>query len=136
MGNQSLAIFEFEKPLIYVNFTGNPATDQNVEEYIQLSHKAFEWERYGLIYDVSKMNYLPAKYRIMQGNDLERIKKEVKNQAIGLAIIAPSFLQRTLVQAIFFIKSYPSELKVCRTKEEAMNWMNKLLDKEDTNTQK
>lgn len=130
MENQPLAYFEFEQPIIYVTFTGNNATDKNFEEYTIQSHKAFEWERYALVYDISKMRYLAAKYRIMQGKDLENTKEKIAKQSIGLALIAPSFLQRTIVQAVFLIKPYPSKVKVCKDKEEAMEWINELLEKE------
>ncbi len=130
MENQSLANFEFEKPLIYVNFTGNEFTDENFEEYTLQSQKAFEWERYGMIYDVSKVEYVQAKYRILQGKDVKENKEKIENKAIGLALIAPSFLQRTLIQAVFLIISYPSKVKICKDKEEAMEWINELLEKE------
>ncbi|WP_338812992.1 hypothetical protein V9L05_16820 [Bernardetia sp. Wsw4-3y2] len=136
MENQSLAIFEFEKPIIYVTFTENTATDENFEEYTLQSHKAFEWERYALIYDISKMQYLAAKYRIMQGKDLENTKDKIAKQSIGLALIAPSFLQRTIVQAIFLVKPYPSKVKVCKTKEEATEWINELLENENIELEK
>lgn len=136
MEKQSLAHFEFEKPIIYVTFIGNDATDESFEEYTLQSHKAFEWERYVLVYDISKMQYLAAKYRILQGKDLENQKEKIENQAIGLAIIAPSFLQRTMIQAIFLIKPYPSKVKVCKDKKEAMEWINELLKEEQITIQK
>lgn len=133
MENKPLAIFEFEKPLIYVNFTGNEFTDKNFEHYTLQSHKAFDWERYAMIYDVSKVQYIESKYRILQGNDIKANKEKIENQAIGLAVIAPSFLQRTFIQAVFLIISYPSKIKICKDKEEAMEWIHELLENEQTN---
>lgn len=130
MEKQPLAIFEFDEPIIYVTFTENSATDESFEEYVQQSHKAFEWERYALVYDISKMQYLAAKYRIIQGKDLENTTEKIAKQSIGLALIAPSFLQRTLIQAIFLIKPYPSKVKIFKDKEEAMSWINELLEEE------
>ncbi len=131
MENNSLATFKFEKPIIYVTFIGNEATDESFEEYTQLSNKAYEWKRYGMIYDVSKMKYLPAKYRIIQGNDIQKKENEIRQQSIGLAIIAPSFVQRIITEAVFAINAYPSKLKVFKTKEKAIQWMNELLEAED-----
>lgn len=136
MENQSLATFEFEKPLVYVTFTGNEFNDKNFEKYTLQSHKAFEWDRYGMIYDVSKVEYVQAKYRILQGKDVKENKDKIENQAIGLALIAPSFLQRTLIQAVFLIISYPSKVQIFKDKKEAMKWINELLEEEEINTKK
>lgn len=131
MKDKSIAIFEFEKPFVFVTFTGNDFNDKNFEEYTLQSHKAFEWNRYAMIYDISKVEYVQSKYRDLQAKDIQKNKEKIENKAIGLAVIAPSFLQRTLAKAVFLIISYPSKIKVFENKEEAMSWINELLEEEN-----
>ncbi|WP_338766475.1 STAS/SEC14 domain-containing protein [Bernardetia sp. ABR2-2B] len=129
MSSLPIATFQFEKPFVYVSFTGNDFDDENFEEYKKSSHKAFEWERYGMIYDISKVEYVQTKYRTLQAEDIKKHKEQIENKAIGLAVIAPSFFQRTFAKTIFLIISYPSKVEVFESEEKAMKWMNKLLEK-------
>ena len=73
---------------------------------------------------------MAAKYRIQQGTSLKNNKENIEKYAIGMAIIAPSFIQRMILEGIFLIKPYPAPLKICQTEEEATTWINELLEKE------
>jgi hypothetical protein len=123
-----LGIFNYAHLLTFQDIT---ATDENFEEYLQLSRSCYEKDRFALIYDISKMRYLPSKYRIIQGNDLEASKYLIEEKSMGLAIIAPTIIQQLIVKGILLIKPYPSKLKVCSTMEEAMKWINDLLENEN-----
>jgi hypothetical protein len=133
------AIFDYsEFPLVHIKLTNAEITDQNFQDYVDEIGKIYEKGRYAIILDTTDTKYVAAKYRILQGNALKVNKNNVTQFSIGMAIIAPSVLQRMLLEAVFMIKPYPSEVKVCKTKNEAIKWINELLDelleKEDTNT--
>ncbi|PIY12196.1 MAG: hypothetical protein COZ18_02645 [Flexibacter sp. CG_4_10_14_3_um_filter_32_15] len=127
------AIFDYsEFPLVHVKLTDVEITDQNFKEYVDEVGKIYEKGRYAVILDATDTKYVAAKYRVLQGNALKVNKNNVAQFSIGMAIIAPSVLQRMLLEAVFMIKPYPSEVKVCKTKEEATEWINELLEKENT----
>lgn len=127
--NKPYAIFDYsELPLIRIDFTGEKATDDNFADYLEetaaISLKA---ERYISIMDTSKASYLTAKYRISQGKYLEKNKERIAKKAIAAIFIAPSFLHRTVLKAIFIVKSYPSPVFIVTSKEEARQKVDELL---------
>lgn len=127
--NKPYAIFDYsELPLIRIDFTGEKATDDNFADYLEetaaISLKA---ERYISIMDTSKASYLTAKYRISQGKYLEKNKEHIAKKAIAAIFIAPSFLHRTVLKAIFIVKSYPSPVFIVTSKEEARQKVDELL---------
>jgi len=124
---QLYATFDYsEFPLVKITLTDAEITDQNFAAYVQEIGKIYEKGRYAIILDATNTKYVASKYRVLQGNALKANKKMVENFSIGMAIIAPSVLQRMLLEGIFMIKPYPSEVKVCKTKREASEWKNEL----------
>ncbi|WP_291727651.1 hypothetical protein [Bernardetia sp.] len=118
-------------PLIQIEFTGVNATDENFVAYLEEMAKLSEQpKRYISIVDTSKATYLSAKYRIMQGKYLEERKEKIAEKAIAAIFVAPSFLQRTVLKAIFIVKSYPSPVFIVASKEEAQEKVKELLEKE------
>lgn len=134
--SQPYAIFDYsEFPLVRVKLTDVEITDQNFQEYVNEIGKIYEKGRYALLIDTTDTQYVAAKYRVMQGNALKANKDNVAKFSMGMAIIAPSVLQRMLLEAVFIIKPYPSKIKVCKNQDEAIHWINDLLEKETINTQ-
>lgn len=132
---QPYAIFDYSKfPVVHVKLTDVEITDQNFQDYVHEIGNLYQKGRYILLLDATDTQYVSAKHRILQGNALKLNKDTITKFSIGMAIIAPSVLQRMLLEAVFIIKPYPSEVKVCKTKEEAIEWINDLLKKEQTNT--
>ena len=132
MENQPYAIFDYsELPLVKIEFTGENATDQNFDAYLkQTAAIPSKTERYISIMDTSKTSYLAAKYRILQGKYLEENKERIAEKAIAAIFIAPSFLHRTVLKAIFLVKSYPSPVFIMGSKEEAREKAQELLKQE------
>ena len=111
MEQQPYVIFDYSEfpPLIQVELTGVKATDENFTVYLEeMGSVPDQAERYISILDMTKSNYLPAKYRIMQGKYLEKNKERTAQKAIAAIFVAPSFLQRTILKAIFIIKLHAS----------------------------
>lgn len=132
---QPYAIFDYSKfPVVHVKLTDVEITDQNFQDYVHEIGNLYQKGRYILLLDATDTQYVSAKHRILQGNAIKLNKDIITKFSIGMAIIAPSVLQRMLLEAVFIIKPYPSEVKVCKTKEEAIEWINDLLKKEQTNT--
>ncbi|WP_375560522.1 hypothetical protein ACE193_22970 [Bernardetia sp. OM2101] len=130
------AIFDYSNfPLVHIKLTNAEITDQNFQNYVDEVGKIYERGRYAIILDATDTQYVASKYRVIQGNSLKANKKTVEKYSIGMAIIAPSILQRMLLEGVFMIKPYPSEVKVCKNPEEAKNWINELLEKENTDTE-
>ncbi len=132
MENQPYAIFDYsELPLIKIEFTGEAATDENFEEYLkETTAIPSKTERYISLVDTTNNSYLSAKYRILQGKYLEENYERIKKQAIAIIFIAPSFLHRTILKAIFLVKPYPSPVFIVSNKEEGMEKVNELLEEE------
>ncbi|WP_338812993.1 hypothetical protein V9L05_16825 [Bernardetia sp. Wsw4-3y2] len=131
------AIFDYsEFPLVHIKLTDTEITDQNFQDYVDEVGKIYEKGRYAILLDATDTKYVGAKHRIMQGNALKLNKNNIAQFSIGMAIIAPSVLQRMLLEAVFIIKPYPSEVKVCKTKEEATEWINELLENENIELEK
>lgn len=132
---QPYAIFDYSKfPVVHVKLTDVEITDQNFQDYVHEIGNLYQKGQYILLLDATDTQYVSAKHRILQGNAIKLNKDIITKFSIGMAIIAPSVLQRMLLEAVFIIKPYPSEVKVCKTKEEAIEWINDLLKKEQTNT--
>ncbi|WP_338765324.1 hypothetical protein WAF17_01390 [Bernardetia sp. ABR2-2B] len=126
-------IFDYSEfpPLIQVELTGTKATDENFTAYLAEMEKiATQPERYISILDTTKASYLPVKYRIMQGKYLEKNKKHTAQKAIAAVFIAPSFIQRTVLKAIFMIKPYASPVFIVASKEDARQKVEELLEEE------
>lgn len=133
---QPYAIFDYSAfPLVHVKLTDVEITDQNFQDYVDEVGRIHEKGQYALILDTTHTQYVAAKYRVLQGNALKLNKDNIAQFSVGMAIIAPSILQRMLLEAIFIIKPYPSEVKVCKTTEEATEWIDELFRKENINTQ-
>ncbi|WP_338792061.1 hypothetical protein [Bernardetia sp. MNP-M8] len=134
MENQPYAVFDYSKlPLIEIEFTGEKATDENFNAYLkETADIPSKTERYISIMDTSKASYLAAKYRILQGKYLEENNERIQKQAIAIIFIAPSFLHRTVLKAIFIVKSYPSPVFIVSSKEEANQKAQELLEQENT----
>ncbi len=134
--NKPYGIFDYsELPLVKIQLTGEAVTDQNFDEYLKefaaISQKS---ERYISLLDASKVSYLSAKYRILQGKYLEENIERIAKQAIAVIFIAPSFLHRTMLKAIFLVKEYPSLVFIVSSKEEGMEKVNELLAEEKNNS--
>ena len=125
-------IFDYsELPLIKIEVTGEQATDENFSAYLDEMGSMFsKVKRYISILDTTKGTYLPVKYRIMQGKYLETNKEFIEKQSIAAILIAPHFLQRTVLKAVFLIKPYPSKAFFVSTKEEAIEKVHQLLEEE------
>ncbi|WP_291727649.1 hypothetical protein [Bernardetia sp.] len=131
------AIFDYSDfPLVHIKLTDVEITEENFRNYVDEIGKIYERGRYAIVLDATDTKYVAAKYRVMQGNALKENKDNVAKYSIGMAIIAPSVLQRMLLEAVFIIKPYPGELKVCKTNEEATIWINTLLQKEQIDEHK
>ncbi|WP_375560980.1 hypothetical protein ACE193_00070 [Bernardetia sp. OM2101] len=138
MENENLPYANFdysELPLIQGELTGAEATDENFLAYLEEINSIYlKAERYISILDMTKATYLSAKYRILQGQYLDKNKERIEKQAIAVVIIAPSFLHRTLLKGVFFIKPYPSPVFIVSNKEEAREKANELLEEEKNHT--
>ena len=129
--SQPYAIFDYSAfPLVHIKLTDAEITDQNFQSYVNEVGEIYKKGKYIILLDATDTKYVAAKYRTMQGNALKLNKKIVEEYSIGMAIVAPSVLQRMLLEGIFMIKPYPSEVKVCRTQREAEEWIDELLQRE------
>ena len=127
------ATFDYsDLPIIKVDFTGEKATDENFKNYLdETANIPSKTERYISIMDTSKTSYLAAKYRILQGKYLEENHERIAEKAIAAIFIAPSFLHRSILKAIFLVKQYPSPVFIVSSKEEAQEKANELLEQEN-----
>ncbi|WP_338812991.1 hypothetical protein V9L05_16815 [Bernardetia sp. Wsw4-3y2] len=134
MENQPYAVFDYsELPLVQGKMTGAETNDANFAAYLEeINSISMKAERYISILDMTKASYLAAKYRIMQGKYLEENNERIQKQAIAIIFIAPSFLHRTLLKGVFFIKPYPSPVFIVSSKEEAQKKAQELLEEEQT----
>ncbi len=134
--SEPYAVFDYsEFPIVHIKLTDVEITDQNFQNYVNEVGQIYKKGRYAIILDTTKTKYVASKYRVIQGNALKLNKKIVEDYSIGMAVIAPSVLQRMLLEGIFMIKPYPSEVKVCKTEEEAKEWIGEIMEKEQENKQ-
>lgn len=136
MENQPYGIFDYsELPLVKIRYTGAKATDENFSAYLAEMGTIFKkTERYISLLDTTEATYLSVKHRIMQGKYVEENQERIKKQAIAAVFIAPSFLHRTILKAIFMIKEYPSKVFIVSSKEEGTKKINELLEEENKTT--
>ncbi len=136
MENTPYATFDYsELPIIKIEFTGEDATDENFEHYLkEMVEIPSKTKYYILIMDTSKSSYLSVKHRILQGQYLEENKEHIAQKAIATLFITPSFLHRTILKALFVIKSYPSPVFIIGNQEEASQKIEELLKDEKINT--
>ncbi len=128
-------IFDYsELPIVKIEITGENATDENFSTYLkEMASVPNKAERYITILDGRKASYLAAKYRIMQGKYIENNKERTEKQSIAAIFIAPSFLQKTILKAIFLVKPYPSPVFIVNNNEEALIKTTQLLEEEKRN---
>ena len=129
---QPYGIFDFsELPVVKVSYTEEKISDENFADYLEEMGTVFEKaERYIMLFDTTHATYMPVKHRIEQGKYLEKNEERIKRQSIAVIFIAPSFLHRTVLKAIFMIKPHPSEVFFVSTEEEARKKVEELLEKE------
>ncbi len=132
MENKPYGIFDYsELPIVKVELTGEPATDENFSAYLEeMGSVPTRAERYISILDMTKASYLPAKYRILQGKYLEDNKERTAKQAIAAVFVASSLIHKILLKAIFMIKPYASPVFIVSSVEEGMKKVNELLVEE------
>jgi hypothetical protein len=129
------ATFDYENlPLVKVTLTRNKATDENFNSYLEEAHSIYKKGKYAMLFEPNGTLYLEGKFRIRQGKKIKEEYDLIKNTVIGLAIIVPLTMQRVVLNGIFLLSPYPSPYKFCKNEEEALHFLNQLIETENITT--
>ncbi len=118
-----VAIDKSKFPVIALQFGNFEPSAQQFEEYLDEMQKLYESEeKYVIIFDSSKSQYLSTENRIKQGVWMKKNDALTKEKVLGLAFVVPSIMIRMLLNAIFLIQKPSVDYKVCTKMEEAVEW--------------
>ncbi len=117
-------------PIIYITFTGKQSTDDEFAEYIHYLDLIYtQDEKFVMLTDSSKGNYMKSKHRIDFGNWTKKNREVIQNQCKGIAFVMSSILMKIMLQGIFLIQSLPYEYTIVDSVEKAEEWVKEQLEK-------
>jgi len=117
-------------PFVYVVFTGEGATDEEFVEYMKFLDTLYTQEdKFVMLTDYRKGSYMKSKHRVDFGNWTKQNKERIQKQFKGAVFIMSSFLQKSILQAVFAIQTPPYEYLVVDNQEKAEIWLKEQLEK-------
>lgn len=122
------ANFHYHKyPVVIVEFTGEPSTDENFKEYLEeLSDLYTKNAAFSLIFDATNASLPGFRHQKMQADWLKKMEDMMKEYCLKTAYIIPNSVVRTILKSIFKLQKQPVPYKVVRDMKEAMIFVNDL----------
>lgn len=116
-------------PTIYVQFTGEPSTDENFSLYLKEVQAAYDREyRIGILFDATNASLPSLRHQKMQAKWLKKHKNLMQNYCAGTAYVIPNAVIRNVLKAIFALQKQPVPFVVCGEIEEGQDWLKMQID--------
>lgn len=112
-----------QAPILVYKFSSKDPTDQEFEAY--LKDLVNDWKSNSgavIISDLSEAKYLSSENRIKVGKVMKDNEEMIKANVRAIVYVMPSVVLNMLLKGIFAIKKPPVEVKIVKTREEALNW--------------
>lgn len=112
-----------EYPRLWITFTGESATKENFEAYLERLAQAYEkQEKLALIFDARRARFPRLRYQLRQAQWLRENNETIRQYCQGTAyIIAQPFI-RAALQMIFAWQKNPVPFAVMASPDEARRW--------------
>ncbi len=112
-------------PLVFVTFTGNKATDDNFQHYLQdLSAIYDRKSALGIVFDASSADLPAFRYQRMQADWLAEHRDLIRTYCRGTAYVIPNPLLRPILKSIFALQGQPAPFQVVPERALAEDWVN------------
>jgi hypothetical protein len=116
-----------EYPLITVSFTGEKATDDNFQVYLDESLKNYERGAHIMIlFDATIASFPAAKYQKMQAQWMKQHNDLISQQCLGIAYTIPNAVIRQALKLIFKLQKQPVPFKIFASNKDAKTWLSSL----------
>lgn len=112
-----------QAPVLVYKFSSKDPSDQEFEAY--LKDLVNDWKSYSgsvIINDLSEAKYLSSENRIKVGKVMKDNEEMMTQSVKALVYVMPSVILNMLLKGIFAIKKPPVEVKIVKTREEAIRW--------------
>ncbi|MCH2215263.1 MAG: STAS/SEC14 domain-containing protein [Flavobacteriales bacterium] len=115
-------------PEVVVTFTGESATHQNFQNYLDALKRLYvPKDNLGIIFDATKAKLPGRKFQKMQADWLKKNESMMKENCVGTAYVIENTTIRAVLKMIFAITPQPVPYKVCSGMDEARDYIAKQL---------
>ena len=126
------AIFDYSQlPFIKVDFTEAELTEENFTAYLDEVYTLYlksDYKPVTVLIDMKNASYISSKYRIITGNRLKEEQENIKKYVVATAILTRNVIQNIVLKGIFVLAEFPSPLKIFSKEEEAIKWLEKMIE--------
>jgi len=118
------ASFDFSAfPVVVVAFTGNKATEENFQQYLNDLYEAYDRALpFAYLFDAQNAVLPGFKFQKMQAEWLKANESLMKKHCQGTAYHIPNAIIRTALKGIFALQKQPVPYKVVGDFQTAMQW--------------
>lgn len=110
-------------PLVTIRFTGEPS-EATFEEYLQTLDALYDrGEVFGIVFDAREALNLPRRLRKRQAEWMDAHAETIEAQLAGTAFVISSSFIRSIIRAIFAMRSMPAPYTVVESIDEAEAWV-------------
>ena len=111
------------EPVVVYEFSSKDPTPQEFDAYIKdLTEDIHNLSGAVVVNDLSNAKYLSSENRIKAGKVIKDNESVVKQNIVAIVYVMPSVVLNMLLKGIFAIKKPPVEVKIVKTRAEAMQW--------------
>lgn len=111
------------EPVVVYEFSSKDPTPQEFDAYIKdLTEDVHNLNGVVMVNDLSNAKYLSSENRIKAGKVIKDNEAVVKKNIVAIVYVMPSVVLNMLLKGIFAIKKPPVEVKIVKTRAEAMQW--------------
>ena len=115
-------------PIITVAFTGEKATPENFQVYLDGLRENYDREEtFSLIFDATKATAPGASYQKQQANWMKENDELIRTYCKGIAYVIPNLIIRNILKLILGLQKDAVPSKVFSSKEEGLTWAKSML---------
>lgn len=117
-------------PIVTIRFTGEGASDQNFQHYLDAVKAVYDQQqRLSLIFDARQARLPALKYQKMQAQWLKDNEQMMQSFCAGTAYVINQRIIRSVLRAIFSLQTQPVPYVVVGSEEEAIEWCTEQLSR-------
>lgn len=114
-------------PLVVVTFTGNKATDENIDAYLDGLYADYASKQsFSVVFDLTNAPNPSIKYIKKQAQWMKEHEVLISTYCLGVAYVIDNALFRLALKMVFNIQRNPMPFKVVENMEDAISWATEL----------
>lgn len=112
-------------PVIFIEFTGENANNENFQDYLDELDANYETKKpVGIVIDAAKAEFPQFQFQKKQANWMDANHDVLKNYCKGMAFVIPNAMLRNALKMIMGMTKNPAPYKVFPTMKKAKDWVN------------